>query len=281
MRILVTGGTGHLGTSIVSLLRAQHHDVRILARRPGEPAEGVEWVRGDLATCVGIPEAVNGVDVIVHAATDSPSARRGALRAGDLLRTPRAVDVNGTRWLLEFARKLKVSHFIYISVVGLEHAKILPYARVKLEAEALVRRSSTPYSILRATTFYWLLERMLDRMVKPRRAYVPRGVELQPADSDDFARWVVQCLHEGPKGKFVGFAGPEQLSAHDCVEQFAAARGHHPAIRAVPLPRTLRKAMTAFFTDPAAEQGATRWSDWLANLYAPARPVLHRSPTPA
>ncbi|HEX7939279.1 MAG TPA: NmrA family NAD(P)-binding protein, partial [Gemmatimonadaceae bacterium] len=71
MRVLVTGGTGHLGGSLVSLLRAQRHQVRILARKPGQPAEGVEWVRGDLATCSGIPEAVNGVDVIIHAATDS------------------------------------------------------------------------------------------------------------------------------------------------------------------------------------------------------------------
>ncbi|HEX7937512.1 MAG TPA: hypothetical protein VF483_00895, partial [Gemmatimonadaceae bacterium] len=209
----------------------------------------------------------------------SPSARRGSMRPADWVRSPRAVDVNGTRWLLEFARKLKVSHFIYVSIVGLEHARLLPYARVKLEAEGLVRRSSTPYSILRATTFYWLLERMLDKMVKPRRAFVPRGVVLQPADSDDFARWVVQCMREGPKGKYVGFAGPEQLSAHDCVEQFAAARGHQPAIRDVPVPRPLRKAMTAFLTDPFAQRGATRWSDWLANLYAPATgPTLRATP---
>jgi uncharacterized protein YbjT (DUF2867 family) len=180
------------------------------------------------------------------------------------------VDVNGTRWLLEHARKYRIAHFVYISIVGLEHARLLPYARVKLEAEGLVRRSGTPYSILRATTFYWLLERVLDRMVKPRRAFVARDVVLQPADSDDFARWVVQCMQEGPKGRFVGFAGPERLTMHDCVEQFATARGHRPAIRDVPVPRVLRKAMTAFFTDPMAELGATRWSDWLTNLYAPA-----------
>ena len=76
MRILVTGGTGHLGRDIVSLLKDQGHQVRVLARTPGQdPA--VEWIQGDLATGRGITEAVSGTEVIVHAATFSPAARRG------------------------------------------------------------------------------------------------------------------------------------------------------------------------------------------------------------
>ena len=61
MRILVTGGTGHLGRDIVSLLKDQGHQVRVLARTPRQdPA--VEWIQGDLATGRGITEAVAGTD---------------------------------------------------------------------------------------------------------------------------------------------------------------------------------------------------------------------------
>src|SRR3954452_16240848 len=68
VRILVTGGAGHLGRFIVSLLKDQGHHVRVLARTPGQdPA--VEWIQGDLATGRGVNEAVSGTEVIVHAAT--------------------------------------------------------------------------------------------------------------------------------------------------------------------------------------------------------------------
>jgi uncharacterized protein YbjT (DUF2867 family) len=58
--ILVTGGTGHLGRDLVSLLKADGHRVHVLARTPGrDPA--IEWVQGDLGTGRGVAEAVAGV----------------------------------------------------------------------------------------------------------------------------------------------------------------------------------------------------------------------------
>ena len=73
--VLVTGGTGHLGTCVVSLLAAAGHAVRVLSRHPGTDT-GVTWVQGDLATGAGVAEAVAGVHAVVHAATWSPAARR-------------------------------------------------------------------------------------------------------------------------------------------------------------------------------------------------------------
>src|SRR5690349_1079137 len=87
MRVLVTGGTGHLGRDIVSLLKDQGHQVRVLARTPSQDS-AVEWIHGDLATGRGITEAVSGTEAIVHAATFSPAARRGTIRPVDLVRSP-------------------------------------------------------------------------------------------------------------------------------------------------------------------------------------------------
>ena len=84
--VLVTGGTGHLGRDLVGVLKDGYR-VRVLARTPGQdPA--VEWVRGDLDTGVGITEAVAGAQVIVHAATFSPAARRGFLLPTDFPGVP-------------------------------------------------------------------------------------------------------------------------------------------------------------------------------------------------
>jgi len=153
VRIVVTGGTGHLGRSIVAQLIAGGHQVRVLARQPGEDA-AIEWVRGDLGTGEVVVEAVTGMGTVVHAATNSPAARRGSFRPTDFVRSPTDVDVDGTRALLAAAADASVEHFIHVSIVGLEHMARLPYSRVKLRAEELVRGSAVPWSIVRATGFY-------------------------------------------------------------------------------------------------------------------------------
>ncbi|HEX8243037.1 MAG TPA: NAD-dependent epimerase/dehydratase family protein, partial [Longimicrobium sp.] len=66
MQILVTGGTGTLGRDVVEMLRRRGHTVRVLSRRA---ASGDGVVRGDLATGVGLAEAVAEVDTIVNAAS--------------------------------------------------------------------------------------------------------------------------------------------------------------------------------------------------------------------
>ena len=183
MRILVTGGTGHLGRDIVRLLRDQGHQVRVLARTPGQdPA--VEWIHGDLATGRGITEAVSGTEVIVHAATFSPAARRGTIRPVDLVRSPPEVDIGGTRQLLGAAGQAGVAHFLYVSIVGVRHARV-PYSRLKAAAEDLVRQSGVPHSIVPSTQFYWLLDRMLGRMARLPVWPLPTKLPMQPADEGD------------------------------------------------------------------------------------------------
>jgi nucleoside-diphosphate-sugar epimerase len=86
MRILVTGGTGGLGRTLMAAAREKQHAVRATCRH--EPSDGdVEWVRADLVTGEGLARAVNGVEVVVHAASDPKRAE--------------IVDVGGTKKLLE------------------------------------------------------------------------------------------------------------------------------------------------------------------------------------
>jgi len=262
--ILVTGGTGHLGRDLVSFLTADGHRVRVLARMPGQdPA--VEWVQGDLGTGRGVAEAVAGAQTIVHAATSSPMARRGSPRPVDLFRTPTAVDVEGTRRLLTEAKRAAVGHFLHVSIVGLEHLARLPYARVKLAAEDLVRESGVPWSIARATPFYWLLDRMLAKNL-PRLPVWPLLADLpfQPVDSKDFAAYLVQCVADGPQGNRTEFGGPEVMSLAELVTQYRDARGLRRPILRLPLPGPTARAFGAGFTCPGGRRGRTTWSQWLS-----------------
>jgi uncharacterized protein YbjT (DUF2867 family) len=262
MNILVTGGTGHLGRPVVARLQQAGHHVRVLARRPGDDP-GVEWFRGDLATGQGIEEAVAGADVVVHAATNSPAARRGAFRPRDFVRSPADVDVEGTRTLLAAAGRSDVRHVVHVSIVGLEAMSRLPYARVKLAAEEEVRRSPVPWTIARASAFYWLMERMLDGMTRRRLVVLPAGVVSEPVDAGEFADYVVDLATGEPRGVAQDFVGPAELSMEELAEQYLSARGRRRRVWPVPVPRVIRAALGSH-TSPTARRGATTWGQWLS-----------------
>jgi uncharacterized protein YbjT (DUF2867 family) len=257
--VVVTGGTGHLGQDLVGVLK-DRYQVRVLARTAGRDPS-VEWVRGDLGTGAGISEAVAGAQVIVHAATHSPSARRGFLLPSDFFRSPSGVDVEGTSRLIDAARAADVGHFLYVSIVGVERTP-LPYARLKLVAETLVRRSGLPWSIARATPFYWLLDRMLANMMRLPVLALPTDLAMQPADTGDFAGYLAECVTEGPGGDREDFGGPEVLGLGDIVKQYQDARGVHRPIRRVPLPAAAARVADALVC-PNGRRGQTTWSAWL------------------
>lgn len=257
--VLVTGGTGHLGGRVVELLVAAGQEVRVLARSPGSDPR-IAWVRGDLATGEGIAEAFRGVDSVVHAATWSPAARRGYLLPSDLVRTPRDVDVDGTRRLLEAAHRSHVHHFLHVSIVGLQRVR-LPYARAKLAAEELVRASPLPWSIVPATSFHWLWDRMFTKQLRLPVWALP-SLLVQPVDSDDFAEYVVECLASGSGGDREDFAGPETLTLDTLGHQFLNARGERRTVARIPVPERLRQ-VAGGLAGPTARHGTTTWSEWL------------------
>jgi uncharacterized protein YbjT (DUF2867 family) len=260
-KVLVTGGTGHLGRDIVRLLKERGDMVRVLARTPGQDPD-VEWIRGDLSTGVGIPEALAGTHTVVHAATLSPAAQRGYLRMGDFIRSPSEVDLGGTRRLLDAAARAGAQHFLYVSIVGVQQSRF-PYSRLKAAAEDLVRAGTVPWSIVPATGFYWLLARMLDTMAGRRIWPLPSKLAMQPGDSADFAKYVVESVADGPTGERIGFGGPETLTLVELARQYQAARGISRRIVAMPLPGYVLSAAGPQ-TCPDGRHGATTWAEWLS-----------------
>jgi uncharacterized protein YbjT (DUF2867 family) len=274
MKVLITGGSGHLGRDLVGLLEDRDQAVRVLSRRGPRPGESGEWVHGDLATGEGVAEAVAGVDAIIHAATDSPSAQRGRFRAKDFVASPSDVDVTGTRTLLHAAAREGVSHIVHVSIVGVEESR-LPYMRVKLAAEQVVREASTPWSIVRATGFYWLLDRFLANLRRLPVWVLPRGLDMQPCDSSDFARHVVARTLDGAGGLSPDYAGPEAIGLRELAHQYQQERGLRRPIVALPLPEAAARAAGGL---PAADAilGPTTWQQWLRRSDGPPaseRPV--------
>lgn len=264
MTILITGGTGHLGRDLVTGLKPDHR-VRVLSRRPQQDPD-VEWVTGDLSTGRGIDEAVDGTRVLVHAATHSPMAQRGYPAPTDLRHNPPEVDVDATQQLLEAADGAGVEHFVYISVVGVGH----PRGRhmwLKHTAEELVRVGGVPWSILRATPFHWLTDRMLGNAARLPVLPVSKLLNVQPVDTGDFAAHVIEHIERGPVQRSVDFGGPEVLSLSTLVEQWQRARGNTRRTMSVPVPSRMARAANEL-TAREGQRGTTTWNQWLATHYS-------------
>jgi uncharacterized protein YbjT (DUF2867 family) len=134
--VLVTGGTGTLGTHVVQDLRDRGCQVRVLSRKQRASSPGVTYVAGDLANGTGVQEAVAGAGVIIHCA----SAKKG--------------DVQATQTLVKAAAaQSRLPHLVYISIVGADGIGF-SYFKAKLAAEKIVAGSGLPWTLQRATQFY-------------------------------------------------------------------------------------------------------------------------------
>ncbi len=253
MRVLVTGGSGRLGRVLSPLLSAAGHDVRILSRvqRTG-PGLRQSCIVGDLTTGVGLSESVAGIDVIVHAASNSRNAG--------------AVDVEGTQRLIDVARTAGVKHLLYVSIVGVDRIPFAYYQR-KLEVERMIAESGVPFSILRATQFHSFVAVLLSEAAKyPFMMPIPSGFFVQSVAVEEVAARLCRAIDDGPCGRLRDFGGPEVLPVEEVAEAWIQQPPLYVALRAIPiyLPGKVAEAFRAGYnTCPDGERGTETWREWL------------------
>ena len=209
-RVLVTGGTGTLGTPTVERLRAADCDVTVLSRK-SEPG----LTTGDLLTGAGIAEAVSDVDTIVHLSTGKN-------------------DVQAASNLLTAARASGVSHIVLMSIAGIDRVP-LPYYRDKMAIEALVRQSRVPFTILRATQFHTLVERIFTSQRASPVTLAP-SFAVQPIDPAEVASRLVELVGAPPAGRVADIGGPETRPVRDFAALWTRARGSRRPVWPLRLP---------------------------------------------
>jgi uncharacterized protein YbjT (DUF2867 family) len=99
--------------------------------------------------------------------------------------------------------------------------------------------------------------------VRQRPLVLPAHVRMAPADSDDFAQFILECVAGVRLGERQDFAGPQTLSMIELMEQYMAVMGIQRRIRRAPLPKRLQAAITAGNTSTDARLGTTTWEQWL------------------
>ncbi|MGW4297075.1 SDR family oxidoreductase [Micromonospora chersina] len=259
--ILVTGGTGTLGRIVVPLLRDAGHAVRVLSRRGGRPADGVEHVTADLLTGAGVDPAVRGAGTVLH------------LAGG-----PKGDDV-ATRHLVDAARRADVRHLVFISVVGADRVP-LAWLRSKRDAEQAVAGSGVPWTTLRAAQFHDLTLTMVEKMAKLPVVPVPGGLRLQPVDAREVAARMVELALGAPAGLAPELAGPRVYGLDELVTSYLTAVGRRRLRLPVRLPGRAGRAYRNGdnLTGPGATLGVRTWEAFLAErLRQPAAEASGRA----
>jgi uncharacterized protein YbjT (DUF2867 family) len=249
MKIVVLGGTGLIGSKVVNLLRARGREVVAAS-----PSQGINSITGQ-----GLTEALTGAQVVVDV-TNSPSFEDKAVL--EFFET-------STRNVLVAEAKTGVGHHVALSVVGSERLPASGYLRAKVAQEKLIKASSIPYTIVRATQFFEFVGRIADEATSGQTVHLP-SVLFQPIFSDDLAANLAKIAVAKPLNGTIEIAGPDAIPFDGVVREYLTA--HHD-------PRSVVTDEQARYFGTTLEKrslvpgenallGSTRFADWLSRTAA-------------
>ncbi len=245
--VLVTGGTGRLGRSVVARLVDAGHEVRVLARRRRDTRPQVTFCTGDLLRGEGIAEAVRGAGTIIHCATSTKG------------------DAAATRNLVTAAARAGSPHFVQPSIVGIDAMTAWGYVKAKLQVERIVADSGLPWTILRVTQFYsYCFENSRKLARFPLVAPVPGGFVVQPVDSREVAARLVELALGQPAGRAPDMSGPEVSTWKDLFRSYLAAAHQRKWVVPVPVPGSKTVRNGALLPPPGHTEGMRTWDQFLA-----------------
>ena len=267
--IAVTGGTGTLGRRLVSRLIEAGQPVRLLVRNGSVAPTETESVVVDLADEGSLATALEGADAVVSAMTGFNGARGT---------TPRAVDGEGNRNLVNAARRAGVKRFVLVSIRGAAADHPIDVYRMKHLAEDALTHSDLDWTIVRPTVYMETWGELLGAPVLAGRPTRVFGAGDNPVNfilADDVARMIAGILDDQASlRQTLDVAGPDNPSMMQVVTTFEQLSGKPARVQHVPV-GLLRVA--AVLLRPINQTGA-RFAQ--AGLEMAARPMAaDASPT--
>ena len=214
MKIVIVGGTGLIGSKLVTRLREQGYQAV-----PASPDTGVNTLTGE-----GLAKVLAGADVVIDV-SNSPSFDDAAvLRFFE----------TSTGNLLAAEAAAGVAHHVALSIVGSDRVPESGYFRAKVAQEKLIETSGIPYSIVRATQFFEFARRITDDATDGKRVRIA-PVLFQPMAAEDVARAVADVAVGAPLNGIVEVAGPQQYRFDEFIA--LGLRARHDAREVVADPR--------------------------------------------
>ena len=249
MKIVVIGGSGLIGSKLVKKLREQGHEAVAAS-----PNLGVNSVTGE-----GLAEVLKGASVVVDV-SNAPSWEDKAVME---------FFTTSTRNLLTYEAAAGVGHHVALSVVGTERLLESGYFRAKIAQENLIKASSIPYSIVRATQFFEFVKGIADLSTDGNKVRLPSAL-IQPMAANDVAEAVGRIAVGPPVNGIVEVGGPEQFHLDELVRRDLAARKDPREVVADPHARYygIKVSERTLVPDNNARLGDTRFETWLTQAAA-------------
>jgi len=246
MRIVVIGGTGLIGSKLVSILRQRGHEVLAAS-----PDSGVNTITGE-----GLAEALAGAQVVVDVA-NSPSFEDAAVL--------KFFETSG-RNLLAAETAAGVQHHVALSVVGTDRLQESGYFRAKMAQENLIKDSPVPYTILRSTQFFEFMGRIAQSSASGQEVHVSLAL-VQPIVSDEVAAALADISVGAPTNGMIEVAGPDRLRLDELVRRALIASQDTREVVTDGQARYFGAKLNdqSLIPDDDALIGATLFDDWLSD----------------
>jgi uncharacterized protein YbjT (DUF2867 family) len=202
MKIVVIGGTGLIGSKLVTKLREQGHEALAAS-----PESGVNTVTG-----AGLEQALGGSAVVVDVSNSRSFDEQVA----------RSFFETSTRNLLAAEGRAGVKHHVALSVVGTDRLVESGYFLAKQAQERLIEESGIPYSIVHATQFFEFAKMIADFSMQDGSVHLP-PVLIQPMAASDVAATLASVATATPLNGMVEVGGPAELRMDAFIRQGLAA----------------------------------------------------------
>ncbi|WP_413318259.1 NAD(P)H-binding protein [Agrococcus sp. 1P02AA] len=249
MRIVVIGGSGNAGSSIVRALARRGADVRPMSRS-GKAIAGAAGVQADIVSGAGLDEALEGAEVVV----DAVNSRNPI--------DPKPFTI-GARNIVAAAERAGVQRAVVLSILGVDRSK-LSYHRRKHEQELAYLDSSLEVAVVRAAQFHeWSVDQF-EAGSALGAIPVALGGRMQPVAVSEVAEL---CADEAlePSGKrFIEIAGPQVRLSRDLAKSWQAATGARGLIVNGPFPPSLLDYLRSGANFTEQHKGRVTFEEWLA-----------------
>ena len=252
MKIVVIGGTGLIGSKVVTGLTEHGYEVI-----PASPRLGINSITGE-----GLAAALAGASVVVDVSNSPNFKYMTALEFFE----------RSTHNLLARERDARVGHHVALSVVGTQElwqqgdptTTTTGYFRAKQTQEDLIAASGIPYSIVHATQFFEFIKGIADQATVGGAVRLP-AVLFQPMAADDVASGVGRVAVDTPVNGVIEIGGPEQFQFEEPVRRVLAAADDAREVIVDPAAGYygITVGERTLVPGDGARLGETRLDDWL------------------
>ncbi|MHC1784246.1 MAG: NAD(P)H-binding protein [Anaerolineaceae bacterium] len=246
--ILVTGGTGFIGRTLIRQLVSMGKQVRTLLRPSQKTPNLPGGIPVEVAVCGLTDErslraAMKDVEIVFHLAGTERAGSRANLND---------VDIAGTQSVVKIASEANVKRIFYLSHLGADRASAFPLLKTKAIAESFISRSSIPYTIVRSALAYGPGDQFTTSLVKLLE--ISPGFVLMPGNGSALLQpiWVedlVTCLtatlvDDSTDSHLYSVGGIEYLSFHTILEEIMAVTSIRQ--RLIPFPPAYLRLLTVW-----------------------------------